>query len=267
MDIPSRHSPFTPPDWRYLRARYLFEEGKRPSRRDDQATLEAWRFFRRLGRCDDQRQRERVRRRWPHLAAAVALREDGPELIRWELEARLLAREPVDVVAGRLGLAPETVEWYIAIFYDVLHLLNGKDYIMLQVIGLTPARDLTEKDVEVWTKLFAFLGGPIVLDSVLDFYRAPEPVPADLTLDEPARRARLVQHLTIRSSILLNCVPDGDARVLLLQCLFERREADRRDGRLNGDGGLPPVRLGPGELEGLVKLAKAPKAVAGRAAG
>jgi hypothetical protein len=269
MNIPSRHSPFTPPDWRYLRARYLVEEGKRPSRRDDQATLEAWRFFRRLGRCDDQRQRERVRRRWPHLAAAVELHKDADALRRAELEGRLLARQPVDVVAGRLGLSPGAVGAYCSLYFDVLKVLDAGDYIVLQVIGLSPSRTVSEKDAGTWVRLFGWLGGPHVLESVLDFYKAPEAVPADLTSVEPARRARLVQQLTIRSSILLNTVPDGDARLLLVQCLFERQEADRRNEEIVGHDGdlLPPVCISSAELEGLVALGRASKAAAGRAAG
>jgi hypothetical protein len=167
------------------------------------------------------------------------------------------------------GLAPETVEWYVALFFDVVHKLEGKDYITFQVIGLTPAKDYTEKDIEVWLKLFAFLGGPIVLDSLLDYYRAPEAVPADLTLVEPARRARLALHLTIRASVLLQCVRDGDVRMVALHSLFARQEASRPVEAMAGhDGGLlPPVRLGPAALEGLVELGRASKAGAGRAAG
>ncbi len=264
MSIPHPSSPFRPPDWRARRSSYLIEQRKRPSCRDDGATREVWRFFRALTRSGDERQR--VRRRWPHLAAAVALSQDAPQFRRWELEARLLAREPVEVVAGRFGLTSEAVGAYVSLYFDVLHVLDATDYMVLQVIGLSPLRTFTEMDVGVWLKFYAYMGGPHVLESLLDYYANPEAVPADLTRLEPARRARVMRHLTIRAAILAECVPDGDARLLALRSLAERREAEQRGEALAG-AILPPVRLGKSTLEDLYQEAWAPKVAEDRVAG
>ena len=158
---------------------------------------------------------------------------------------------------------------YAALFFDVRPVLGAKYYITIQVIGLSPARDFTEKDVEVWLKFFAYSGGPHALDTVLDFYRSPETIPNDITQVEPARRTRVRQQLTIRAAILMNCIRDGNARMLSVQSLIGRQETDRRDGGLAGDFGdaLPPVRLRLDMLEGAWSTAGVGKAVAGRAAG
>ncbi len=120
MHVPSPHDPFRPVDWRARRCEYLIEQRKRPSRRDDPVTGDAWKFFRALARSADERQRHRVRCRWPHLAAALDLRKAPDDFRRWDLEARLLSREPVGVIAGRFGLAAEAVEAYAAVYFDVL---------------------------------------------------------------------------------------------------------------------------------------------------
>ena len=258
--------PFFEVDWRARRCEALLAHGGRPSRRDDRWVRTAWRFFRGLA---DEGRRQRVRRRWPHLAAAVDLRKDSDAFRRWELEAGLLAREPVSAAARRVGLTPEAVEAYVAVFFDVLQLLDATDYITLRVIGISPARIVTERDVEVWLKLFAYGGGPHVLDSLVDYYDNREVVPADIAQVEPARRARVAQQLTIRSAILAACLPEGDARTLAVQGLIERLEAQRREERLAGEVGeaLPPVQLSLGSLEGLLRPANDPQAGVGRVAG
>jgi hypothetical protein len=48
---PHRHDPFRAPVWRHLRAAYLIDRGRRPTRRDDRWVTLAWRHLRWLSQA------------------------------------------------------------------------------------------------------------------------------------------------------------------------------------------------------------------------
>jgi hypothetical protein len=67
------HDPWPEPARRWLRAEYLLCHGRRPLRgRDDDATQQAWRFLRGLGRCRGAAGRGRPAERFPEMAEAYA---------------------------------------------------------------------------------------------------------------------------------------------------------------------------------------------------
>src|SRR5262245_65697277 len=105
--LPNPHDPFTPPDRRRRRCEYLVEHGRRPcTTRDDTITWDAWRYFHGLSRCKDDADREGLERRFPALAEAHRLFIADEPLQRATLEARLLAAEDDDFIAGKCGLPP-----------------------------------------------------------------------------------------------------------------------------------------------------------------
>lgn len=243
--------PFREPDWRHLRCQDLIKGNSRPChRRDDPATWSAWRYFHALSRCGNDEQRERVRRCRPDIAAAVGLFDGGDPFRRWELEARLLTHELIGTIAKRFGLTAETVEAYTSLFFDIRDCLDATDYITLRVVGFSPARSHTEKDVETWLKLFGYHGGPHVLDEVIEYFQDPEPIPEDVNSVGHSRLARLKRHLQVRSSILARCIPN-DARLIQLDLLFNHLEAQRGGSQVATQF---PGRLRPDKVEDLVKL-------------
>jgi len=91
--------------------------------------------------------------------------------------------------------------------------LKARDYVLNVVIGPKAHADVTEDDAETLLRLFAYLGGTHVLDSLLDYFRAPEPIPDDVSLIPPDRRARAALHLAIRAALAALCAPLEPIRI------------------------------------------------------
>jgi hypothetical protein len=234
MNIPSRHCPFRPPDWRARRCEHLVAEGRCPSRRDDRTVWLGWRFLCGLARCADELQKERVRRRHPDLATAVALHKSADAFARWVVEARLLAGESFAEIAARTALTAEAVAAYQNLFFDVVDGLAARYWVVNRVIRYPHATEAAEDDVGTLLKLFAFRGGVVVLESLVGYFREPEPVPADVALVPADRRQRVALHLRIRAALVALCAPYGDPRVEQFSLLADRLDALRPDASAPG---------------------------------
>jgi hypothetical protein len=107
-----------------------------------------------------------LRRVYPDLHAAHRLYEHGAEL-RFEVEARLLARQSADEIAASTRLLPPTIDAYEAIFFNVRDRLNAGDWVVGTLIGQGLTSGIGPWPVsEVW-KVLASAGGSPVLDVVL----------------------------------------------------------------------------------------------------
>jgi hypothetical protein len=259
-----------PPAWRWLLATWTVEHGKLPWHPDDDRWLRrAVRFLRALrrGRAATRRRR-RARRRPAALRQAWQLYTAPPAFQRWELEARLLTDESFEEIGSKCGLAARVVEFYHEVFFHVRDRLEARGYIHSHVIGVKQYLGLTEDDVDVLLKLFAYSGGPLLLDRVVRYFRAPPQVPQDLdTLDLAALR-ELQGGLRLRTRIAFLAVP------------FPVSEAAQQRGRALVQVGELLLEPAPPEVEevaylratlrvvarALDWLAPPPAAAAGRAA-
>jgi len=130
-----RYSPFCPVDWRWQRASALRAERKNFSqRRDDSLTGAALAYQRALARCRAERERGRLERRWPALAAAHRLAESNQPL-RWEVDARLLLGQDDEAIGTKCGLETSTVRMYEALFFNVRDSLLARDWVTAAAIG------------------------------------------------------------------------------------------------------------------------------------
>jgi hypothetical protein len=101
----------------------------------------------------------------PALAAAYRLSSDLRT--RFVVEAALLAGESYAAVASRCGLDATVVEAYERVFYAVSDLRSARDWVLFTAIpGLYGAP--TGPDDAALIKFFAYLGGPFVLDLMLE---------------------------------------------------------------------------------------------------
>lgn len=165
-------NPWRAPDWRWLRAQSIHEETGHPAtpRRDGPSGCKwikrAVRFFRLYNTMDDygrgQLALEMPALFWAH---DVWHRQDQPS--RWAIEAHLLARETDKEIGWKLGCAPEIIDAYEQIFFNVREKLDYKEYIINVVMGQSITRGLSERHYDLLWKLFAFSGGPHVLDSMI----------------------------------------------------------------------------------------------------
>lgn len=159
--------PLRPVDWRVRIAEDLVDRDRAllPGGHDH-LTAEAVRFLRWERCCRSQVDRRRLRNRMPDLAAAFEVWRNLGGTARSVLEARVLADEPVQEIAKRIGLGPQAVASYEGVFFDVRDRLHCVDLILHEVIGLygLDARERLEYG-KVW-KLLAYLGGTAALESV-----------------------------------------------------------------------------------------------------
>lgn len=100
------------------------------------------------------------------MVAAHAVYQEH-SFLKWELEARLLANEPVADIAAKCKLAPEAVEAYEEVFYRVRSYLKAEVYILAMAIGTKAIYGLRESDIDVLLKIVGYGLGAEGVDSML----------------------------------------------------------------------------------------------------
>ena len=107
-------SPFRPPDWRWRRAILPPWPRARGPRKDDGWIARARRFLAALDRSGGDTGHPRLARLDPEVLGAFLLARSSARR-RWELEARILAGQGDDEIAGRLGVGEGAVAAYEAL--------------------------------------------------------------------------------------------------------------------------------------------------------
>lgn len=87
--------------------------------------------------------------------------------MRGELEARLLTDEPVEQVAGRVGLPAPAVEAYGEVFFSVRPMRRAIDWLLARAVGFRAFQGFTSPLPWAAWKLAAVAGGPLFLDVVI----------------------------------------------------------------------------------------------------
>jgi hypothetical protein len=166
------------PDWRWQRAGELIEGARVARGRDDDGVRQATKFRRLLARCQTDEDRLVALDACPALYEAHSLyaaEDDAPEP-RWELEARLLAREPFPTIERKMGLSTETIAAFECFFFDVINRLDAPSLIVHTVIGRSVQTGLAERDYDALWKLMGYLAGPLVLDSCIYKFAQPQQI-------------------------------------------------------------------------------------------
>jgi hypothetical protein len=234
-------NPRRPLDWRWLRAGYLLDHGRRWSRRrDDGPTRRAKLFRAALRRSRGEADRRSLARRMPDVAGAYVIYRDE-EATRWQVEARLLADTPGDAIARDCGVPAGAVDAYEQLFYNVKDRLRNRSYILFHAIGPAACRGFDAADTPDVLKLLAYRGGPLVLDFLLGVGGTSagpgRPDAAGASPDEADRSARLR-----RMAIAAKTLPVDRAAGLRLIRLYQLQEELHR-GPLPGAGGAISARL------------------------
>jgi hypothetical protein len=213
------HNPFRPPDWRWRPTDYLVENPRFRRRWVDDWARRAARFRRLLLRHGDASHKKVVAFD-PALAAAYLLKsEPGPRLV---VEASLLAGESYAAVASRVGLDATVVEAYERVFYAVSDLRSARDWVLFTAIpGLYGGA--TGPDDAALTKFFAYLGGPFVLDLLLEA-TGMRPAPAGAA--PPATVALVQRAFAARRLLATGSGPVPSVRLARLVDELEARGAE-----------------------------------------
>lgn len=233
---PSDRDPDDPghsPAWRWHRARWLLEtHGRASARIDDHDVRRARDFQVAMARPDAAPGKRRPARPDPAIAAALELADGGDPLRRGELEAYLLTDEPFHAIAARLGLAPEVVAGYHALFFAVRDCPFARDWIATKAVGCGPWNDYAgPHPVGAW-KYGAYSGGVRLLELLIAITTG-RPFPAWIReacgkhADEHESRMRLLGATTV-AMMMAKCRSQVE-KLLEVREQLDRLEARKRE--------------------------------------
>jgi hypothetical protein len=168
------YNPFRSPAWRFERVLSLVSRRPAPERasRSDDRYIRAYRKF--LTQLEGRETRDSQMEIFgsdPALYFAHLLHHNPDKEYRTWVQARILAGQTDTEIARKCwGTLPATVSWYNKLFFDVRDRLDCKDYIDKVVVGRwddrqsNPDGSTTFYQKSMMVKMFAFYGGPIILD-------------------------------------------------------------------------------------------------------
>lgn len=195
---------FRSPEWRWERVLALVDRpGQEPGRctaKDDDYVRRARKFL--LGwKQGYPETRERLKYEEPGLYYAYDFHQrlvDDPDAAMY-IQARLLARQTPEQIGPIMGVLPDAVHWYSCLYFDVLDRLDQRDWITKQILvpammrapvkideqtGVPGYRDssVAKPHLDGSLKLFAYFGGPYLVDILLGGMQPGKPLqsPEDL---------------------------------------------------------------------------------------
>jgi hypothetical protein len=151
----------------------------------------------------------------PDVAGAVAIHEGEPTA-RWAVEARLLAGEPIEAIARKTALTPPAIVTFEALFFNVSDRLENRGYLIHFGVRLysTPR----EPDPGMVWRLFGLLGGPVVLDALID---------GDYGTPDRPEDERFLDELRLKLAVALKSLPiDATTAPRLIRLYFRLRQAE-----------------------------------------
>jgi hypothetical protein len=191
-DLWSPGSFFRRPEWRWLRANYLAQSGRRPDRRIDDEWVDN---IRHALRGNNTKNTEVI------LAARNIWQADTSE--RWLLEAMLLTDKTLENVARRCRLPVAVVAAHAEVFFAVRPMRQASDWLLVQAVKYDGvSRFEGPQQGGIW-KYAALAGGSLVLEAVISGTTG-SPLPKDFFEPSPLRklkekRMRLLARLWVKA--------------------------------------------------------------------
>ncbi len=225
--------PFLVPDWRRQDAHRLVN-GEEPEWSSDDPVIVAYaEYLRGTDAAHDDADKATVEQRWSAIAAAHKIaKQDGPT--RWEIEARLLADQSDDDIAAKCSLPSEVVGCYETIFCNVRSRLGAEIWVCNQVLGPDIHNGFADHEVGSLWRAFAYYGGPVVLDALLDAFRAAlhpcTPVTLSVYFQAGAHINPSLQ-ASVASMVLPRSGPTAQAWMVSHAWLLEAAATDDQDRR------------------------------------
>ena len=128
-----------------------------------------------LARCNTDRERATVQRRWPEISEARAI-FDADNLCRWELEGYLLSGQSDKEVASRLALSPRTVATYVSLFFDLRAFVDEPEWLASKMFGSAFTLSFRDDQLQQFWAWIGICGGPVMLKKfVSEFHAAWRP--------------------------------------------------------------------------------------------
>ncbi len=153
-------------DWRWQRARNLLEKGHKASGQgDDRLTLRAQAYLKHKAQGATNRKAARSQKSYADIRDAEGVYDNGG-VLRWLLEAMLLARQDTAVIAKALNLSPAAVDSYEKLFFCVRDRLHSKSYIMMQAMKKVLRDEVSATDSGELLRYLGYFGGGWVLETI-----------------------------------------------------------------------------------------------------
>ena len=176
--------PLRLPHWRLNRVTEMLRHRPQPlwPRWKDDHPIRIYRrmLLATLAAGDDQEQVQAIEEELPAVHEAHRYHYSPEFCRRQELEARLLTRESLEEIASKLGAHPKAIEYYASLFFDVRDALDHRDWVLLMIrnrmrydeeCGCSRA----EAERGYVMRLFGYVGGPLVLDALMNPLGATTP--------------------------------------------------------------------------------------------
>jgi len=155
-----------PPDWRWQMALLLASGRFLPPGCGDWSVGKARQFLSNSRAARTTQQRVAVVRQFPRIYPAwliYAVRGERREL-RAELEARLLANEPVAEIARKNSLNESVITVYTSIFFDIANRLTAPSWIKHFVVDAAHQEGLAASNKHAAWKALGYAYGPAMVD-------------------------------------------------------------------------------------------------------
>jgi hypothetical protein len=239
-----RYNVFRIPSWRFVRAMELLQQSttlRRTSRFDDPYVRAAVQFLQSLNNRVRPHREEELLWKNPGLYYAHDIYQkqntDDGSAVNHVIQARLLARQPKAQIATYLGVHEETIEWYEAMFFDVINYLQCRDWITVRILLPAMISDMPVNDYRVDSacafpfmdgslKLFAYFGGPVITDILIAGFNSGTPYAtnedADTWIDDAWLRQMRRRSMQAAATCRINKYHIGElfnvhARIMELQ--------------------------------------------------
>lgn len=169
-------SPLRPADWRWKRAIGLLAAGKKPNRfNEDRLVQEAYKFAAILDAVEES---------WEYYSKAVfntavsdahsIYTQSDAKHLKWELEARILARENIHSISKKLCISKKAIKWYESLFFNVLDRIDNQSWVIHSAIGKGVFYGASERDLDGLWKYYGYFHGVDKLDWMVLHKSSPE---------------------------------------------------------------------------------------------
>jgi len=161
MDIELYQDPFDYPDWRWTRVKELLSENKEPTQKDDKFVHRAYQFRKELRDSDGSSDsRVAIASKYRDVSKAVGLWNNKNDRKHY-IEAFSLCPDFTDEqIAEYMGEHPNTIRYYIKLFFDIRHKLGHIGYICSRILEPSVIKAIQDfNDTGIAWKLAALFGG------------------------------------------------------------------------------------------------------------
>lgn len=161
----ARYDSFAPVHWRWdLAQRIISGRERNPGEMSPELTAAVEFLRRRAAGKRKQASRDRS------IAAALELFEANTP-VRWEVEARILARQSNAAISRRTGVSAAVIAIYEPLFFAVRYCQESYDYLLSEVVGWCHQRGFRNNEVRQFWAWSAMAGGRLVVDMFVEYFR------------------------------------------------------------------------------------------------